>query len=240
METRQKVENSPIVIPNHPETPKSPISDRFSWADDAAQLPIVAMKQLHDLGPGNSSKPVKFAQKDQENAKLPISEYFNRAEPLPLPPKTPLNYPRDLSCLRSPSTNPFLLLRRRHHGPGMVVSNVLKERIRSHHEIERDTVKRYIGANKVFISFTSDVYFLSNAIFQFYKGLAIRASNNRHAINLFCGCPNSTNSVVVSSDSFTSTAMQSFLRVFNKDNQGHLSMGFNATFDVQVSFCLSS
>jgi protein transport protein SEC23 len=89
---------------------------------------------------------------------------------------------------------------------------------------------------------------LSNAIFQFYEGLAVRASNNGHAIDLFGGCldqvgllemrslPNSTNGVVVLSDSFTTAIFkQSFLRVFNKDDQGHLSMGFNATFDVQVS-----
>src|SRR5882757_6231136 len=35
-------------------------------------------------------------------------------------------------------------------GPGMVVSNELKEPIRSHHEIERDTVKHYKRALKVF------------------------------------------------------------------------------------------
>lgn len=34
-------------------------------------------------------------------------------------------------------------------GPGMVISNELKEPIRSHHEIERDTVKHYKRANKV-------------------------------------------------------------------------------------------
>ena len=137
-------------------------------------------------------------------------------------------------------------------GPGMVDSNELKEPIRSHHEIERDTVKHYKRANKVY-PHPSDVYFFSNAIFQFYEGLAIRASNNGHAINLFGGCldqvgllemrslPNSTNGVVVLSDSFTTAIFkQSFLRVFNKDDQGHLSMSFNATFNVQVSFCLPS
>ena len=47
--------------------------------------------------------------------------------------------------------------------------------------------------------------------------------------------PNSTNGVIVLSDSFaTSIFKQSFLRVFNKDDQGNLAMGFNATFDVQV------
>ena len=47
--------------------------------------------------------------------------------------------------------------------------------------------------------------------------------------------PNSTNGVMVLSDAFTTSIFkQSFLRVFTKDEQGHLEMGFNATFDVQV------
>lgn len=47
--------------------------------------------------------------------------------------------------------------------------------------------------------------------------------------------PNSTNGVLVLSDSFaTAIFKQSFLRVFDKDEQGNLQMGFNATFDVQV------
>lgn len=87
---------------------------------------------------------------------------------------------------------------------------------------------------------------------QFYEALAKRASNNGHAVDLFAGCldqvgllemkslPNSTNGVIVLSDSFaTSIFKQSFLRMFNKDDQGHLQMGFNATFDVQVCFPLS-
>jgi len=51
--------------------------------------------------------------------------------------------------------------------------------------------------------------------------------------------PNSTNGVIVLSDSFaTSIFKQSFLRVFNKDNQSNLAMGFNATFDVQVCIAI--
>ena len=47
---------------------------------------------------------------------------------------------------------------------------------------------------------------------------------------------NSTNGVMVMSDSFaTSIFKQSFLRAFNKDADGQLEMGFNATFDVQAS-----
>ncbi|TFY70212.1 hypothetical protein EVG20_g2789 [Dentipellis fragilis] len=102
-------------------------------------------------------------------------------------------------------------------GPGMVVSNELKEPIRSHHDIDRDSVKHFKRATK------------------FYEGLARRASNNGHAIDLFAGCldqvgllemkslPNSTNGVIVLSDSFaTSIFKQSFLRIFAKDEQGHL------------------
>jgi len=85
------------------------------------------------------------------------------------------------------------------------------------------------------------------SVLQFYEGLSKRASNNGHVIDLFAGCldqvgllemkslPNCTNGVIVLSDSFaTSIFKQSFLRMFNKDEQGHLQMGFNATFDVQV------
>ena len=51
--------------------------------------------------------------------------------------------------------------------------------------------------------------------------------------------PNSTNGVMVLSDSFaTSIFKQSFLRMFSKDDQDQLQMGFNATLDVQVSSSL--
>ncbi|KAI5982918.1 hypothetical protein EDD15DRAFT_2490078 [Pisolithus albus] len=116
-------------------------------------------------------------------------------------------------------------------GPGMVVSNELKEPICSHRDIERDSVKHYKRAVKL------------------YEGLAKRASNNGHKVDLFAGCldqvgllemkslSDSTNGVVVVlSDSFaTSILQQSFLRIFSKDDQDFLEMGFNATFDVQTT-----
>lgn len=136
-------------------------------------------------------------------------------------------------------------------GPGMVVSNELKEPIRSHHDIDRDSVKHFKRATKVSLCLFSSIAWLI-VIVQFYEALAKRASNNGHAIDLFAGCldqvgllemkslPNSTNGVIVLSDSFaTSIFKQSFLRLFNKDEQGHLQMGFNATFDVQVRFLLA-
>lgn len=46
---------------------------------------------------------------------------------------------------------------------------------------------------------------------------------------------NSTNGVMVLSDSFATTIFkEAFFRIFDKDEQGFLLMGFNGTFDVQV------
>jgi protein transport protein SEC23 len=83
---------------------------------------------------------------------------------------------------------------------------------------------------------------------QFYEALAKRAANNGHAVDLFAGCldqvgllemkslSNYTNGFMILSDSFqTSIFKQSFQRIFNKDADGHLQMGFNATFDVQTT-----
>ncbi|KAI6111224.1 Sec23/Sec24 trunk domain-containing protein [Pisolithus sp. B1] len=104
-------------------------------------------------------------------------------------------------------------------GPGMMVSNELKD---SHHDIERGSIKHYKRAVKV--------------------SLAKWASNGRHVVDLFAGCldqlgllemkspPNSTNGVIVLSDSFmASTFHQSFLCILNKDDQDFLEMSFNAT-----------
>ena len=112
-------------------------------------------------------------------------------------------------------------------GPGMVVSQMLKDPIRSHHGIERNNAKYYQSATK------------------FYESLAKRASSNGHAVDIFAGCydqiglqemkslPNSTGGVMVLSDAFTTSIFkQSIQRVFNKDENGFLQMGFNATMDV--------
>jgi len=141
-------------------------------------------------------------------------------------------------------------------GPGMTVGVELREPIRSHHDIERDNVKYFKRATKV--SFPRYSFFLfvaklrkltfSSAL-QFYEALARRAAQNGHAIDVFLGCldqvgllemkslSNYTNGYMILADSFNmSLFKQSFQRVFAKDDQGHLQMGFNATFDVQVSF----
>jgi protein transport protein SEC23 len=82
---------------------------------------------------------------------------------------------------------------------------------------------------------------------QFYEGLAKRAAASGHAIDIYAGCldqvgllemrslANYTNGFMIISDSFaTSIFKQSFQRAFNKDADGNLQMGFNATLDVQV------
>lgn len=112
-------------------------------------------------------------------------------------------------------------------GPGMVVGQELREPIRSHHDIDRDTAKHYKKAVK------------------FYEGLAKRASHNGHAVDIFAGCydqigmqemkslSNSTGGVMILSDAFTTSIFkQSLQRIFNKDDQGYLQMGFNASMDV--------
>ncbi|TIA94136.1 hypothetical protein E3P81_00346 [Wallemia ichthyophaga] len=115
-------------------------------------------------------------------------------------------------------------------GPGMVVSNELKEPIRSHHDIERDSVKHFKRATR------------------FYESLSKRASSNGHVVDIYAGCldqigllemkslPNLTNGALVLSDSFATLIFkQSFQRLFEKDEFGNLKMGFNATMDVQTS-----
>ncbi|CAO0793372.1 unnamed protein product [Mucor circinelloides] len=115
-------------------------------------------------------------------------------------------------------------------GPGMVVSNELREPIRSHHDIEKESAKHYKKATK------------------FYEALAKRAAVNGHTIDIFAGCldqigllemrsmVNSTGGFMILADSFnTAIFKQSFQRIFQKDSQGHLQMGFNATMDVQTT-----
>ncbi|KAI6095900.1 hypothetical protein EV401DRAFT_1895927 [Pisolithus croceorrhizus] len=115
-------------------------------------------------------------------------------------------------------------------GPGMVVSNELKEPIHSHHDIEWDSVKHYKHAVK------------------FYEGLMKQTSNNRHLVDLFAGClnqvgllemkslPNSMNGIIHFPDSFvTSIFQQSLLCIFSKGDQDFLEIGFNATSDVQTT-----
>ncbi|RMJ03416.1 Protein transport protein SEC23 [Fusarium euwallaceae] len=112
-------------------------------------------------------------------------------------------------------------------GPGMVVGPELREPIRSHHDIDRDNVKYYKKALK------------------FYDNLAKRTAHNGHIIDIFAGCLdqvgllemkglcNSTGGHMILTDSFTSSMFkQSFVRIFEKDGDENLLMGFNAVLEV--------
>ncbi|KAJ3261784.1 GTPase-activating protein S23 [Boothiomyces macroporosus] len=115
-------------------------------------------------------------------------------------------------------------------GPGMIVSPELREAIRSHHDLDKDTAKHWKKAQK------------------FYDGLATRCTEKSISVDIFAGCldqiglmemknlVNSTNGFIVLADSFSSTVFkQSFTRLFNKDADGFLKLGFNATVEVQTS-----
>ncbi|KAI8322648.1 putative SEC23-component of COPII coat of ER-golgi vesicle [Martensiomyces pterosporus] len=115
-------------------------------------------------------------------------------------------------------------------GPGMVVGPELKEPMRSHHDIEKETDRHYRKAVK------------------FYEGLAKRSAASGHAVDIFSGCldqvglaemkylVNWTGGHMVLTDSYvTAIFRQSFQRVFEKDEQDQLQMGFNATLEVQTT-----
>jgi protein transport protein SEC23 len=114
-------------------------------------------------------------------------------------------------------------------GPGMVIDEEKKNPIRSWHDIKEDNIP-----------------FMRKAI-KFYDGLAARAVKNGHAVDVYScaldqtglaemkACYSQTNGHVVMADSFKSTLFQqSFKKVFEKDANGFLKMGFNATMEVKV------
>ncbi|XP_047740240.1 LOW QUALITY PROTEIN: protein transport protein Sec23A-like [Hyalella azteca] len=116
------------------------------------------------------------------------------------------------------------------YGPGMVVDDELKNPIRSHHDIEKDSAKFVKKANK------------------FYEGVAKRAAANGHAVDLYaCALDqvglyemkhlcNLTGGHMVLGDSFNSSLFkQTFQRVFVQDDDGNLEMAFNATVEVKTS-----
>jgi protein transport protein SEC23 len=114
--------------------------------------------------------------------------------------------------------------------PGLIVGNELKEPIRSHNDIDKDSAKHYKKAVK------------------YFEGLTERASNNGHTIDIFAGCydqvgvnemqslSNKTGGCLLLTDAFTTSIFkQSFLRLFGKDEEGYLSMAFNGKLDVKTS-----
>ncbi|KAL6926629.1 GTPase-activating protein S23 [Hanseniaspora valbyensis] len=114
--------------------------------------------------------------------------------------------------------------------PGMIVSPELKDPLRSHHDIDSDNAKHYKKAEK------------------YYNNIATRCCNNGHTIDLFGGSydqvgvsemrqlTDSTGGVLLLTDAFsTAIFKQSYLRLFSKDSEGYLTMGFNGHLTVKTS-----
>lgn len=115
-------------------------------------------------------------------------------------------------------------------GLGMVVSEELKETIRSHHELNKETAKHFSAASK------------------FYSALAKIAATNGHAVDLFsCSCDQTgllemralakeTGGLVVLADGFKVEVFQhSLYKIFEKDDHDQLQFGLNATIEVIAS-----
>lgn len=115
-------------------------------------------------------------------------------------------------------------------GPGMVVDDLLKNTIRTHHDIERDNAK-----------------YMKKAC-EYYNNLAARSARNGHTIDIFScaldqtglhemkSCTNMTNGLMVMGEAFHSNLFRSsFQRIFTKDKKNNLRMAFNAIMDVKTS-----
>lgn len=117
-------------------------------------------------------------------------------------------------------------------GPGMVTTNELKDTIRTHHDIEKDT------GNAQFIKKSK----------KFYDKLAERASANGHVVDIFSchfdqtglhemqSLPEYTGGHIVMGDSFNTALFKlTFQRVFSKDLREQYNMGFNGFFEIKAS-----
>jgi protein transport protein SEC23 len=115
-------------------------------------------------------------------------------------------------------------------GPGFIVGSDLKEAIRTHNELRKEAAPR------------------NHAATRFYEGLAERAANNSHAVDLFSCSLNQTGllemrklcqdtgGVMILADGFDAPVFQkSLTKMFEKDANGHLKMGFAATMDVHTT-----
>eukprot|EP01114_Cavostelium_apophysatum_P003749 TRINITY_DN1387_c0_g1_i2.p1 TRINITY_DN1387_c0_g1~~TRINITY_DN1387_c0_g1_i2.p1 ORF type:complete len:751 (+),score=163.69 TRINITY_DN1387_c0_g1_i2:87-2339(+) len=115
-------------------------------------------------------------------------------------------------------------------GPGMVTSTDLKEPLRAHADLVKDQAKYTKAATK------------------YYEALGKRAVTNGHVVDIFaCSYDQSgvyemqdmvkkTGGLMVLADSFeTPMFKQSFQRIFTRNDQGVIPMGFNATVEVLTS-----
>uniref|UniRef100_A0A6B2KYB8 Protein transport protein SEC23 n=1 Tax=Arcella intermedia TaxID=1963864 RepID=A0A6B2KYB8_9EUKA len=115
-------------------------------------------------------------------------------------------------------------------GPGKVVSEDLKEGIRSHTELNQEKAPHVWKATK------------------FYSALAEQAANNGHAVDIFsCSLdqtgilemkelPKQTGGIIVTAESFNHAQFKkAILKLFEKDEKGWIKMGFNSRTEVKTS-----
>jgi protein transport protein SEC23 len=133
----------------------------------------------------------------------------------------------------------------------MVVGPELREPLRSHHDMERDQAKYFKKSLKFYDTLAKryeHLLYLLIPCFGFGTEMLTRirrSAHNGHVIDLFAGCldqvgllemkslANNTGGHVVLTDSFTSSMYrQSFIRIFDKDDNENLLMGFNASMEV--------
>lgn len=115
-------------------------------------------------------------------------------------------------------------------GPGEIVEPSLKVPIRSHHDLENGAAKFHEKA------------------YEYYKKLGHKSADNGIVIDIFAGCydqvgleemragSSATGGVMVLTDSFTTAIFkQSFIRIFNVDQDGNLDMGFMGNLMIKTS-----
>eukprot|EP01087_Luapelamoeba_hula_P015523 TRINITY_DN4651_c0_g1_i1.p1 TRINITY_DN4651_c0_g1~~TRINITY_DN4651_c0_g1_i1.p1 ORF type:complete len:758 (+),score=106.88 TRINITY_DN4651_c0_g1_i1:183-2456(+) len=115
-------------------------------------------------------------------------------------------------------------------GPGMVVSEELKEALRSQNDIVKDKAPHSTKATK------------------YFESLANRAVNSGHTVDIYaCSLDQvgtlemrylvkKTGGLLVQADEFdTPMFKQSFQKIFARDEQHEHNMAFNATLEVQTS-----
>jgi protein transport protein SEC23 len=116
------------------------------------------------------------------------------------------------------------------HGPGQVVGIPLKEPMRAHFDLEKDNAP-----------YTKEAY-------KHFAALGNRSSQNGHIVDIFAGFLDQvgtmemrelimkTGGYFVNAESFEHPMFKDTLRkVFARDGNGNLNMGFNATIEVHVS-----
>lgn len=116
------------------------------------------------------------------------------------------------------------------YGPGLIVGESLKETIRSHHELNKESAKHFSTASK------------------FYTELTKRAVENGYSIDLLsCSMDQTgflemrslskeTGGIMVLADGFKAEVFQqSLYKIFEKDEQGSYQFGLNATVQVVTS-----